>query len=507
MEIHTKGLQMLRRLVACVLFLVVFAMLLTRVERLLMEVNGDRAVVAHEGVPENSVDVVFIGSSHVYGAVIPQKLMDDQGIASVNAASGNQRLWQSVYELEWLLQRQKPRVAVVDLFSLGWVPRGVLEYPELENSGSYYSFLGLIPRALPWTNPLKYTVLVREAMLDRYAPPYLSTIGVRHSKFWDLSRTDFLKAQGMSISSVMFNYSYLYEIYNEASQELPLPDKNAMLPAFNREELLRLQKLCFENDVSLIWTGIPYCAGAEWLGMMEKAHVLASEQGVAFVGMDTIVNESGFDFRTDMADDGHVNYSGAQKVTDFWGEYLKSNYTLPDRREDPAPRYDAWKKRAYQYEAYATGTYMKYVKHFDEWVNEANNLNEDYWIILATNQLEGSITEENVNTDIISLCNVLGLESMSDFLYEQGGFFAIMEGTNVLEEQVTQGDLAYSAIMHGQPLTLRTKHGQELEIKLDNVNIACGHEGLNIILYDKVECRIITASCLSFTQKGIAFQH
>ena len=48
----------------------------------------------------------------------------------------------------------------------------------------------------------------------------------------------------------------------------------------------------------------------------------------------------GLDFDTDLYNSTHVNIFGADKYTDFLSNYLKTNYNLPDRREDK--NYQEW---------------------------------------------------------------------------------------------------------------------------------------------------------------------
>ena len=498
MEMNSKRRLILRRLVACVLFLILFLAVLTRVERLLIEDNGNWAMVAHEAIPKNSADVAFIGASLVFCDIIPQKLMDDYGLASINASYGGLAFCHNVYELEWLLQRQRLRVVVVDLFNLGRLSRGF-------NADS--SAL-LAPRSIPWTNPLKYSVLAREITMDPYTLPYLTTIGILHNSIWELTRSAFMNARGQSVVGASFaHYSSTYAVYGKDFDASVAPDANAVLSELDRATLLRLNELCKANGAELVLMGLPHLLDSRWLGMVEEVRALAEEQGIAYLDMDVIMSGSGLHFAADMADQGHANYQGAQKITDFIGQYLKENYDLPDRREDSDPRYDVWKKRPDYFAAYTTGRYIIYVSDFDEWVCEAENLNEDYLLIFATNRAHNAVAAEDINWDIITFLGMLGLEEAETIAEEECGWFAIMDGTEIRVEETVHGDLNYAVLVGGHPLTLRASGGKDLRIKLDNVQINCGHEGLNIILYNKVTHEVIVAACLDLTQEGIALKH
>ena len=62
--------------------------------------------------------------------------------------------------------------------------------------------------------------------------------------------------------------------------------------------------------------------------MQEYAEV----NGCAFIDLCKNYKEVGLDGKTDFSDTGHLNSSGAKKVSDYIGEYLSENYDLTDFR-------------------------------------------------------------------------------------------------------------------------------------------------------------------------------
>ena len=62
----------------------------------------------------DSVDAVFLGSSHAISAFSPQELYDTCGIRSFNLASEEQSLLVSYYWLKEALRFQKPQAVVLD---------------------------------------------------------------------------------------------------------------------------------------------------------------------------------------------------------------------------------------------------------------------------------------------------------------------------------------------------------------------------------------------------------
>ena len=64
---------------------------------------------------DNIVDVLFLGSSHVYCSIIPAILWEDYGMASFNMAISGQDLAGSYYNFKEALKTQDLKVVCVDL--------------------------------------------------------------------------------------------------------------------------------------------------------------------------------------------------------------------------------------------------------------------------------------------------------------------------------------------------------------------------------------------------------
>ena len=65
---------------------------------------------------ENSIDVIFLGSSHSATTFIPQTVYDTNGITSYNLSCEQQSLLTSYYWLKEVYQYQSPKVVVLDIF-------------------------------------------------------------------------------------------------------------------------------------------------------------------------------------------------------------------------------------------------------------------------------------------------------------------------------------------------------------------------------------------------------
>ena len=70
-----------------------------------------------------------------------------------------------------------------------------------------------------------------------------------------------------------------------------------------------------------------------------------------------MIDEMGFDFKTDMFNIGHLNISGSEKVTFNLGEFLKENYTLADHRTDV--KFKKWESDYHRYSKVSEAAILK----------------------------------------------------------------------------------------------------------------------------------------------------
>lgn len=70
-------------------------------------------------VGENKVDVVFVGSSHVFTGINPVQMYRDKGIAAYDIAIGSQAPWQSYYYIKEICKKQNPQIIVFDTYMVG----------------------------------------------------------------------------------------------------------------------------------------------------------------------------------------------------------------------------------------------------------------------------------------------------------------------------------------------------------------------------------------------------
>ena len=66
--------------------------------------------------PENSIDVLMLGSSHLGSNIDPTQLYEEYGIASYNLWGSAQPTWNTYYFLKEALEYQTPKVVVLETY-------------------------------------------------------------------------------------------------------------------------------------------------------------------------------------------------------------------------------------------------------------------------------------------------------------------------------------------------------------------------------------------------------
>ena len=75
----------------------------------------------------------------------------------------------------------------------------------------------------------------------------------------------------------------------------------------------------------------------------------ASQSGVSYIDLNAEPTKIDIDWENETHDGGdHLNLSGAEKVSDYIGEYLATSYSLPDHRDDFA--FGSWNDCLKRYE-------------------------------------------------------------------------------------------------------------------------------------------------------------
>ncbi len=286
---------------------------------------------------EDSIEVLFLGSSQIMTAVSPMQLYEETGITSYNLGTEQQNLVTSYFLLKEALQYQKPKVVVLDVFFL---------YPYYSDSAlnSKEEFVRKAFDYMKWS-PNKLEAVRTICSLDdrhelkNYFFPFLRF----HSRWSDLSLSDFTylfrdKAnplKGFSIATEKEALDFQGFTFTDSTK--------AAAPLETMEQYFeKIVSLCEENNISLVLIKTPRGNGSFGEDYHNGIQTLADKHALPFLDFNekSLFDEIAFDASADYLDVSHVNYYGAEKITAYLSAYLNAAFPLEDRRSTPA--YSSW---------------------------------------------------------------------------------------------------------------------------------------------------------------------
>lgn len=419
-------------------------------------------------LPKNSVDVLFIGSSHMNCTISPMDLWNDYGITSFNAAINAQTIPFSYFELREILKVQKPKIVVLESFFISY--NKMIKIEE-----RLHCLVDNAPLSFGLSEAIQ-TLIQKDHDKTEY---YLNFYSF-HNRWKELSETDFKPSLGYNRGAetgVYAQHSTIEPPTIVSRSEIETPPK---LPV---EYLHKIIELCREKEIKLILMTQPYSGNLGIQKMFNYIGVVAEKENIPNLNFFYLLDESGFDFAKDLADD-HVNYSGAKKLTSYLGEYLQTNYNLEDHRTDPAIA-DIWNK---DYETFArelNNVMMKTAANTDEYFDYLQN--QDY--ILAWNAYSETPLSETALPDFLKTAGINRPQVRQKQYYT-----AVTQGGELLYRKVSDDRpndsymTADTLFSFGDGIIGSTN---PIGVHAGKKEYSIGKSGLNLLVYDPVSRTVV----------------
>ena len=317
--------------IRCFCFCIIAVFLIDRAAWILHEKSGANAIEPFYKEEKDSIDVLLCGPSSAYYGISPYGLWGEHGIVSWNIAIGGQPLPSTYYTIKQALNFQTPKVIVVDVLNIyGTSKLGIVGHNTLD--------------WMPWNgDKLKaiYELTTKEERKE-----YFCTLLAFHGRWKELTKDDF-----KSIRTLNRGGGFMFG-NEEAKDFVTFPVIDASLcEELNPEVetyLYRIIDLCKERDIKLVLIHMPYYSvgetrygdGIYLQKLYNQVGKIAEKEEVGYIDFLHAFSEDDFSYSEDMHDFVHCNPKGNQKVTEYLGEYLKSHYDLPDKRNDE--EYEDW---------------------------------------------------------------------------------------------------------------------------------------------------------------------
>ena len=293
-------------------------------------------IAEYNKAPKNN-DVIFIGDCEVYENISPVTLWQEYGITSYIRGSAQQLIWQSYYLLEETLRYETPKVVVFNVLSM--------KYNEPQNEA--YNRMTL--DGMKWSD--SKAASIRASMTEKESfISYVFPLLRFHSRWSALTKEDFR----YMFSKDMVSYNgYLLQTKRKGvttqPRKTPLADYSFGENAW--DYLDKITQLCKEKNIRLVLMKAPTIYPVWYDEWEEQIKDYAAQKDLPYYNFLESIQESGIDLTTDTYDAGlHLNVWGAEKLSRYFGQILRTECDLPDHRQDSAVL-SYWQEMEERYEA------------------------------------------------------------------------------------------------------------------------------------------------------------
>ncbi len=286
-------------------------------------------------LPSNSLDMVFLGSSHSYCTFDPEIFDNKLDINSFQLGMPLQHPDSTYYTLKEVLNYQKPKVVVMEIY---W---DLLENDfELNQVKTLFQVLNndnlkkeYIKKSFPISEKVKYNTNIFKYQADYFAykgneynKKIKNKFNVKDNETKKQVGTEKYKSKGYVYS----DYKMLEDEYNKTNQFKNLDGKNFTFSNTQKEFLLNIINLCKENDITLVFVTAPIAnVSMDYIKNYDLIHNeisnFAKENDIFYIDYNIINKRENLLTNDNFRDDAHLNHSGAEIISNHFINILLKN--------------------------------------------------------------------------------------------------------------------------------------------------------------------------------------
>ena len=291
----------------------------------------------YELAEQTNIDVLFLGSSHIYTAVNPHIINQEANTISYNLGTDGMRLEFSNMVLKQALKHTQPKLVVVEVF------RGSLE-PVITDESKGFQL-----RALDFASNLsatKWQLTKNNYNFNEIAGVYSPL--VRNHKNWHTeSYFDLENEQDFSQQTALFYDGYYgarktisdadsKEFADFRVKERSVDLSQRFLSKTHKEALLELVALSERYGFSLMMQTSPDLKAASLNNALyQELADFCKQNEIPYFDMNSPEVYSALDLKvTDFKDASHLNIRGSEKTSAMVAKFINENFELSDRSEE-----------------------------------------------------------------------------------------------------------------------------------------------------------------------------
>lgn len=251
--------------------------------------------------PENTIDVLIVGNSEAYTSIIPMEIWKKYGYTSYICGYPDQTLPMTIRYLHEATKTQKPKIIV-------WEANNTFKVTKINE---------------PVDQMLNYTFKIFQY----------------HNRWKTLTGEDFTTSPNMNTINHLKGYNFSNDA--KAVKKNQKEDKGKSGIAISNKVYINYMKdFCESRGIKFIALTSPIKRfWGERNNMALQKYF--GDNKIEYLNLNNYQEEIGIDWEKDTRDQGdHLNYSGALKVTKFFGEYLDKLNILTNHKDDE--NYSSW---------------------------------------------------------------------------------------------------------------------------------------------------------------------
>ena len=455
---------------------------------------GTETVKGFQQEKEDTIDVLFLGTSRTAFSASPWLLWEEYGIAAYSLGVEQQPATVSAYLLEEALKSQDIKAVAIEVMGLD----RDRDYDDQET----YTRENFDNMPLTWEK-IKAAWQICSESTEQTFSSFIFPLLRFHDRWNNLSQENFAdqnvpsRTKGAIASFVRSGVDSFSNPFPQSTGEPYQP------PEESSEGLEQIIKICEENEIELVLYVSP---NSRWT--KEKAdfyeQVAQENENVHFINFNTeeMIEEIGFDIQTDYVDAGtHVNYYGAQKMMRVVGQYLSEELQLPDHRGDSD--YASWDDCVYYVEWQEKIAQLKQAQTIEECLELLTDSRFSFAIAVC-DDAAGAMSPQ-----VYELLRATGLGAPFEDGYRNSYIAVVDKGTVVYEAMRTESQ-EYKLTLDGNAWFITSEGFLQNDDIAAQASITVGRDcyftstpGMLIAVYDNEDGELVEVSAFNLYSGGL----
>lgn len=284
-------------------------------------------------LPENSLDIAFLGSSHSYCTFDPEIFDEKFGTSGFQLGMPLQHMDTTYFTLLEMLNYQKPKCVVLEVY---W---DMLD-DEFELTQAGYLFQVMknkdlerkyIREVFPLSEKIKYSIPALRYQGDYFAfktADYKTQIENKYGVVMPETARQTGVQEYRSKGYTYCDYHMLPDEFDKTNQFKNFDGSKWEINKTQKKFLERFTKTCYQNHINVIWVTAPIAnVSMDYIKDYDKVHDtiadLAEKNHVKYVDYNYVNREKGLLTNDNFRDDAHLNHTGVEIVDNDFAEILK----------------------------------------------------------------------------------------------------------------------------------------------------------------------------------------